>query len=409
MTESTPAAGALGGGLSRRSFLGGVGVTATGLVVASPVFWQQAAKADVASAEQVHLTFGADPASEVVVSWVTPTAVSRPAVVLGTAHGGFGRTIEAETRTYTDANNGVETITQHARIDRPAPRHRLRVPRSSATARRQSPARSAPRPRAARRSASPASATSAAVTPPTPRRRSTPWRPPRRSSSSTRSCTWSTATCPTPTPTRRRSPRSGSSTSTTPSSRRRTGRGCRPSATTRTSPATARRATCPTRPASPCRRTTPGLRGQLVQLPGRLGAVRHAGQQRRLLPGRHRHLPGHRRQPDPDRLLRRRAVEVAGEDAARGVDRPLGRLDRRRHAPAGHVHVGRGRLRPGHPPELDAAVLQVRRRLRAGRPRPRLRAQLPGARHRLRHRPAAARRQHRPGQASTPTRASSTW
>ena len=47
----------------------------------------------------------------------------------------------------------------------------------------------------------------------------------------------------------------------------------------------------------------------------------------------------HRRQPDPDRLLRRRAAEVAGEDAARGVDRPLGRLDRRRHAPARHVHV----------------------------------------------------------------------
>jgi hypothetical protein len=116
MTESTASETVLGGRLSRRSFLGGVGVTATGLVVASPVFWQQAAKADVASAQQIHLQFGADPASEVAVSWATPTAVSRPAVVLGTAHGGFGRKIEAETRTYTDANNGVETITQHARI-----------------------------------------------------------------------------------------------------------------------------------------------------------------------------------------------------------------------------------------------------------------------------------------------------
>ncbi len=85
-------------------------------MVASPVFWQQAAKADVAPAEQIHLTFGADPAREVVVSRATPTAVSRPAVVVGTAHGGFGRKTEAETRTYTDPNNGVETITQHARI-----------------------------------------------------------------------------------------------------------------------------------------------------------------------------------------------------------------------------------------------------------------------------------------------------
>jgi hypothetical protein len=104
-------------GVSRRSFIGGVGVTATGLAVASPVFWQQAAKADTVTAEQVHLTFGEDPAREVVVSWVTPTPVSRPAVVVGTTSGGFGRTIAAETRTYTDSNNGVETITQHARID----------------------------------------------------------------------------------------------------------------------------------------------------------------------------------------------------------------------------------------------------------------------------------------------------
>ena len=35
----------------------------------------------------------------------------------GTAADGFGRRIRAETRTYTDSNNGIETITQHARID----------------------------------------------------------------------------------------------------------------------------------------------------------------------------------------------------------------------------------------------------------------------------------------------------
>src|ERR1700753_3210381 len=91
--------------VSRRSFIGGVGVTAGGLMVASsPVFWEQAAKADTVTAEQVHLTFGADPAREVVVSWVSPTAVSNPTVILGTTHGGFGRTVHAETRTYTDAN-----------------------------------------------------------------------------------------------------------------------------------------------------------------------------------------------------------------------------------------------------------------------------------------------------------------
>ena len=113
MTQSTERAG-----IPRRSFLGGVGVTAGGLVVASgPVLWQQAAKAATVTAEQIHLTFGEDPAREVVVSWVTPAPVSNPKVVVGTPAGGFGRTVEAETRTYTDSNNGIATITQHASIN----------------------------------------------------------------------------------------------------------------------------------------------------------------------------------------------------------------------------------------------------------------------------------------------------
>jgi 3',5'-cyclic AMP phosphodiesterase CpdA len=65
----------------------------------------------------VQLTFGQDPAREIVVSWVTPTSVSRPAVIIGTPSGGFGRVSEAETRTYADANNGIQTIVQHARIE----------------------------------------------------------------------------------------------------------------------------------------------------------------------------------------------------------------------------------------------------------------------------------------------------
>ena len=113
MTESMDQAG-----VSRRSFIGGVGVTAGGLLIASsPVLWQQAAKADTVTAEQLHLTFGRDAAREVVVSWVTPTPVSKPTVLVGTAHGGFGRRITAETRTYTDSNNGIQTIAQHARIE----------------------------------------------------------------------------------------------------------------------------------------------------------------------------------------------------------------------------------------------------------------------------------------------------
>jgi hypothetical protein len=104
--------------VSRRSFLGGVGVTAGGLMVASgPFALQQVAEAATGTAEQVHLTFGDHPGREVVVSWVTPSPVSNPVVVVGTTSGGYGRVVPAETLTYTDANNGVTTITQHARIE----------------------------------------------------------------------------------------------------------------------------------------------------------------------------------------------------------------------------------------------------------------------------------------------------
>ncbi len=159
-------------GISRRSFVGGIGVTAGGLMVASgPVLWQQAAKADTVTAEQVHLTFGDDPSSEVVVSWVTPTSVSHPKVIVGTPAGGFGRTIQAETRTYTDANNSIVTITQHARIEglRPDTDYVYQIVSDGET-QLASAFRTAPEGRAAFRFTS-VVATSAAVTPHSPKPR----------------------------------------------------------------------------------------------------------------------------------------------------------------------------------------------------------------------------------------------
>jgi 3',5'-cyclic AMP phosphodiesterase CpdA len=100
--------------VSRRSFIGGA--TASGILLASPVFWRQPAIAGSPGASQVHLQFGASPATEMVVSWVTATSVSRPRVQVGTARDGFGLTIPAQTRSYTDAIDGVQTITQHASI-----------------------------------------------------------------------------------------------------------------------------------------------------------------------------------------------------------------------------------------------------------------------------------------------------
>jgi 3',5'-cyclic AMP phosphodiesterase CpdA len=91
-------------------------VTASGIVLAGPTFWQQAAIAGAPGASQIHLTYGQDPSTTMNVSWVTATSVSNPRLTLGAAGGwGFGRTIQAETRSYTDYY-GVQTITQHAQI-----------------------------------------------------------------------------------------------------------------------------------------------------------------------------------------------------------------------------------------------------------------------------------------------------
>jgi hypothetical protein len=60
-----------------------------------------------------HLQFGADASREVTVSWATPTSVRRPRLRLSMRSGG-GRTVQAETCTYADAQSGVEIFTHHA-------------------------------------------------------------------------------------------------------------------------------------------------------------------------------------------------------------------------------------------------------------------------------------------------------
>ncbi|HEV2635597.1 MAG TPA: metallophosphoesterase family protein [Actinocrinis sp.] len=100
--------------ISRRSLLRGA--TAGGLILAGPALLAQPAIAGTSGPEQLHLQFGADPSAEMTASWATAASVSRPRLRLGTPREGFGRTIEAQARTYTDGLNGVETITHHAQI-----------------------------------------------------------------------------------------------------------------------------------------------------------------------------------------------------------------------------------------------------------------------------------------------------
>ena len=74
---------------------------------------------DAGSARPVsglHLQFGADAATELVVSWHTTEAVRNPRVLLGTPAAGFGSTAAAETRVYRDAQSGTEVRVNHARL-----------------------------------------------------------------------------------------------------------------------------------------------------------------------------------------------------------------------------------------------------------------------------------------------------
>lgn len=102
---------------SRRQVLaGGTGLlTAAGAGVLGSVPRAAAATAATGTSgtpEQVHLAWGDDPATSVVVSWATPGPAVRPRVQLD-GH----RTVRAEQRTYTDGINGETVWAFHARID----------------------------------------------------------------------------------------------------------------------------------------------------------------------------------------------------------------------------------------------------------------------------------------------------
>lgn len=56
--------------------------------------------------EQLHLQFGPDAATQMVASWATPVPVAQTRLRLGTLDGGFGTTIDAVMRTYTEAITG---------------------------------------------------------------------------------------------------------------------------------------------------------------------------------------------------------------------------------------------------------------------------------------------------------------
>jgi len=64
----------------------------------------------------LHLQFGADASSEMVVSWHTLKPVRKPRVVLGRLDGRLEQTVEAQATNYTDAKSGQIVYAYHAKL-----------------------------------------------------------------------------------------------------------------------------------------------------------------------------------------------------------------------------------------------------------------------------------------------------
>jgi Purple acid Phosphatase, N-terminal domain/Calcineurin-like phosphoesterase len=81
-----------------------------------PAAWYRPDRIGAPPVAGLHLQFGKNAATEVVVSWHTTEAVANPRVMLGTPTSGFGHTVAAETRTYRDARSNIEVRVNHARL-----------------------------------------------------------------------------------------------------------------------------------------------------------------------------------------------------------------------------------------------------------------------------------------------------
>jgi hypothetical protein len=109
------------GALSRREVLagaGGIGLLAAAAPLAgrrgvAPLGAARTTSGD-GTPEQLHLTWGPDPATSVTVSWSSPGQAQDPRVLLDL--GGWPRSVPARQQTYTDGLNGETVWTYHATL-----------------------------------------------------------------------------------------------------------------------------------------------------------------------------------------------------------------------------------------------------------------------------------------------------
>jgi hypothetical protein len=114
--------------LSRRKLLAAAGLGGAAIVAASLVGSADAQAVPLSSrtfdpvatppVAGLHLQFGADASSEMVVSWHTLQPVENPVVVLGHLDGKLEQTVKAEATSYTDAKSGQRVYAYHARSSR---------------------------------------------------------------------------------------------------------------------------------------------------------------------------------------------------------------------------------------------------------------------------------------------------
>ena len=109
--------------VSRRRLLAAVGLGAGAALVGAVAEPADAAqpKPDPLETPPVaglHLQFGADAASEVVISWHSLQPVHRPRVLVGRMDGRLERTADAKTVSYTDAKSGQAVYAHHAKVGR---------------------------------------------------------------------------------------------------------------------------------------------------------------------------------------------------------------------------------------------------------------------------------------------------
>jgi hypothetical protein len=109
--------------LSRRKLLAAAGIT-TAMVSLLGARETRAALPAAATAEPgsappvhgLHLQFGTDASSEMVVSWYALQSVVRPRVIVGDLDGRLDRSVDAVEHTYTDAKSGRTAYVYHGRL-----------------------------------------------------------------------------------------------------------------------------------------------------------------------------------------------------------------------------------------------------------------------------------------------------